>query len=150
MLQLLEKCSLIFSLMRLFMKYCMGIQVVEVFEDDYIIKSSADGVTNVEEIIWLKNKLIEISQNWRGKKWGYIADISKLQTVSTEVSSVLVNLHTEIFENGCSCVGFVEPINAFISRQAAVHNRLSDAELQEGHFHDFDEAFNWAKNIIAS
>lgn len=132
------------------MKYCMGIQVVEVFEDDYIIKSSADGVTKVEEIIWLKNKLIEIAQNWRGKKWGYIADISKLQTVSTEVSSVLVNLHTEIFENGCSCVGFVEPINAFISRQAAVHNRLSDAELQEGHFHDFDEAFNWAKNIIAS
>ncbi|MBO5825490.1 MAG: hypothetical protein J6R03_02600 [Treponema sp.] len=132
------------------MKYCMGIQVVEVFEDDYIIKSSADGVTNVEEIIWLKNKLIEIAQNWRGKKWGYIADISKLQTVSIEISSVLVNLHTEIFENGCSCVGFVEPINAFISRQAAVHNRLSDAELQEGHFHDFDEAFNWAKNIIAS
>ncbi len=132
------------------MKYCMGIQVVEVFEDDYIIKSSADGVTNVEEIIWLKNKLIEIAQNWRGKKWGYIADISKLQTVSIEVSSVLVNLHTKIFENGCSCVGFVEPINAFISRQAAVHNRLSDAELQEGHFHDFDEAFNWAKNIIAS
>ena len=132
------------------MKYCMGIQIVEVFEDDYIIKSSADGVTNVEEIIWLKNKLIEIAQNWRGKKWGYIADISKLQTVSIEVSSVLVNLHTEIFENGCSCVGFVEPINAFISRQAAVHNRLSDAELQEGHFHDFDEAFNWAKNIIAS
>ena len=132
------------------MKYCMGIQVVEVFEDDYIIKSSADGVTKVEEIIWLKNKLIEIVQNWRGKKWGYIADISKLQTVSTEVSSVLVNLHTEIFENGCSCVGFVEPINAFISRQAAVHNRLSDAELQEGHFHNFDEAFNWAKNIISS
>ena len=132
------------------MKYCMGIQIVEVFEDDYIIKSSADGVTNVEEIIWLKNKLIEIAQNWRGKKWGYIADISKLQTVSIEISSVLVNLHTEIFENGCSCVGFVEPINAFISRQAAVHNRLSDAELQEGHFHDFDEAFNWAKNIIAS
>lgn len=143
-------CSLIFPLMRLFMKYCMGIQIVEVFEDDYIIKSSADGVTNVEEIIWLKNKLIEIAQNWRGKKWGYIADISKLQTVSIEVSSVLVNLHTEIFENGCSCVGFVEPINAFISRQAAVHNRLSDAELQEGHFHNFDEAFNWAKNIIAS
>lgn len=132
------------------MKYCMGIQVVEVFEDDYIIKSSADGVTNVEEIIWLKNKLIEIAQNWRGKKWGYIADISKLQTVSIEISSVLVNLHTEIFENGCSCVGFVEPINAFISRQAAVHNRLSDAELQEGHFHNFDEAFNWAKNIISS
>ena len=132
------------------MKYCMGIQVVEVFEDDYIIKSSADGVTNVEKIIWLKNKLIEIAQNWRGKKWGYIADISKLQTVSIEISSVLVNLHTEIFENGCSCVGFVEPINAFISRQAAVHNRLSDAELQEGHFHNFDEAFNWAKNIIAS
>ena len=132
------------------MKYCMGIQVVEVFEDDYIIKSSADGVTNVEEIIWLKNKLIEIAQNWRGKKWGYIADISKLQTVSIEISSVLVNLHTEIFENGCSCVGFVEPINAFISRQAAVHNRLSDAELQEGHFHNFDEAFNWAKKIIAS
>ena len=132
------------------MKYSMGIQIVEVFEDDYIIKSSADGVTNVEEIIWLKNKLIEIAQNWRGKKWGYIADISKLQTVSIEISSVLVNLHTEIFENGCSCVGFVEPINAFISRQAAVHNRLSDAELQEGHFHNFDEAFNWAKKIIAS
>ena len=94
--------------------------------------------------------MIEIAQNWRGKKWGYIADISKLQTVSIEISSVLVNLHTEIFENGCSCVGFVEPINAFISRQAAVHNRLSDAELQEGHFHDFDEAFIWAKNIISS
>ena len=75
------------------MRYCKGVQKIEVFEDDLIIKSGADGVTNVEEIIWLKEKLLEISKKWQGKKWAYIADISKLEIVPTEVSSELIKLH---------------------------------------------------------
>ena len=47
------------------MRYCKGVQKIEVFEDDLIIKSGADGVTNVEEIIWLKEKLLEISKKWK-------------------------------------------------------------------------------------
>lgn len=131
------------------MGYCKGVQKIEVFEDDLIIKSGADGVTNVEEIIWLKEKLLEISKKWKGKKWAYIADISKLEIVPTEVSSELIKLHVEIFKNGCACVGFVEPEKAFISRQAAVHNRMSNTGLQEGHFNSFDDAFSWAKEIIS-
>lgn len=131
------------------MRYCKGVQKIEVFEDDLIIKSGADGVTNVEEIIWLKEKLLEISKKWKGKKWAYIADISKLEIVPTEVSSELIKLHVEIFKNGCVCVGFVEPEKAFISRQATVHNRMSNAGLQEGHFNSFDDAFSWAKEIIS-
>ena len=88
------------------MEYCKGIQKIEVFENDFVIKSSADGITNVEEIAWLKDKLVEISKNWEGKKWAYIADISKLQIVPTEVSSELIQLHVEIYNNGCVCVGF--------------------------------------------
>lgn len=130
------------------MRYCKGVQKIEVFEDDLIIKSGADGVTNVEEIIWLKEKLLEISKKWKGKKWAYIADISKLEIVPTEVSSELIKLHVEILKNGCVCVGFVEPEKAFISRQAAVHNRMSNTGLQEGHFNSFDDAFSWAKEII--
>lgn len=131
------------------MRYCKGVQKIEVFEDDLIIKSGAYGVTNVEEIIWLKEKLLEISKKWKGKKWAYIADISKLEIVPTEVSSELIKLHVEIFKNGCVCVGFVEPEKAFISRQAAVHNRMSNTGLQEGHFNSFDDAFSWAKEIIS-
>lgn len=52
------------------MKYCKGVQKIEVFEDDLIIKSGADGVTNVEEIIWLKEKLLEISKKMERKKVG--------------------------------------------------------------------------------
>ena len=76
-------------------------------------------------------------------------DISKLEIVPTEVSSELIKLHVEIFKNGCVCVGFVEPEKAFISRQAAVHNRMSNTGLQEGHFNSFDDAFSWAKEIIS-
>ena len=131
------------------MEYCKGIQKIEVFENDFVIKSSADGITNVEEIAWLKDKLVEISKNWEGKKWAYIADISKLEIVPTEVSSELIKLHVEIFKNGCVCVGFVEPEKAFISRQAAVHNRMSNTGLQEGHFNSFEDALSWAKEIIS-
>lgn len=131
------------------MEYCKGIQKIEVFENDFVIKSSADGITNVEEIAWLKDKLVEISKNWEGKKWAYIADISKLQIVPTEVSSELIQLHVEIYNNGCVCVGFVEPEKAFISRQASVHNRMSNTGLQEGHFNSFYDAFSWAKEIIS-
>ena len=131
------------------MEYCKGILKLEVFEDDFIVKSSADGITNVEEITWLKDKLIEISKIWPGKKWAYIADISKLEIVSTEVSSVLIQLHVEIFNNGCACIGFVEPEKAFISRQASVHNRMSNTGLQEGHFNSFEQALAWAKEIIS-
>lgn len=131
------------------MEYCKGIQKIEVFENDFVIKSSADGITNVEEIAWLKDKLVEISKNWEGKKWAYIADISKLQIVPTEVSSELIQLHVEIYNNGCVCVGFVEPEKAFISRQAAVHNRMSNTGLQEGHFNSFEQALAWAKELIS-
>lgn len=131
------------------MEYCKGIQKIEVFENDFVIKSSADGITNVEEIAWLKDKLVEISKNWEGKKWAYIADISKLQIVPTEVSSELIQLHVEIYNIGCVCVGFVEPEKAFISRQAAVHNRMSNTGLQEGHFNSFEDALSWAKEIIS-
>lgn len=131
------------------MEYCKGIQKIEVFENDFVIKSSADGITNVEEIAWLKDKLVEISKNWEGKKWAYIADISKLQIVPTEVSSELIQLHVEIYNNGCVCVGFVEPEKAFISRQASVHNRMSNTGLQEGHFNSFEDALSWAKEIIS-
>ena len=132
------------------MKFITDVKLLLKITQEYVNAQFTIAFSAIFSLLFLLYSYIFDAQNWRGKKWGYIADISKLQTVSTEVSAVLVNLHTEIFENGCSCIGFVEPINAFISRQAAVHNRLSDAELQEGHFHDFDEAFNWAKNIIAS
>ena len=53
------------------MRYCKGVQKIEVFEDDLIIKSGADGVTNVEEIIWLKEKLLEILVRQSFKKPRY-------------------------------------------------------------------------------
>lgn len=131
------------------MEYCKGVQKIKVFEDQLIIWSAAEGCTNEEEIIWLKGKLIEISNKWKGKKWAYIADISKLAVVPTEVSSELIKLHVDIFNNGCACLAFVEAEDAFISRQASIHNRMSNIALQEGHFNSFEQAFSWAKKVIS-
>mgnify|MGYP003436685776 FL=1 len=130
------------------MEYTKGIQKIEVFEKDRIIKSSAVGVTNVEEVTWLKDTLIEIAKKNNWESWAYIADISKLEPVAIEVSSVLVKLHNSVYENGCACLAFVESKDTFTSKQASVHQKISTTVMKECHFDSFDEAYSWVKENL--
>lgn len=131
------------------MDYCKGVQRIEVFENEHIIKSTAVGVSSIEDTQWLKDKIIELSSKWKGEKWVYIADISKLEPVSIEVSLIFVQLHTEIYENGCVGIGFVEKKDVFTSKQASVHQKMSSSDLKEGHFSTYEEVHDWAISILS-
>lgn len=125
-----------------------GAQEVQVFPEKHIIKSSAKGETNVAEVRWLTELILESSSSWKEIGWGYVVGISDMEPVNHEVSKELVELHKKVEMAGCKAIAFIDP-NAFvISMQAKKHQRKSKTSNKEKHFKTEEEAFAWVEKIL--
>ena len=51
------------------MKQTYGARYIETYPGQRILKSGVVGATNVNEIIWLTNTLINLSSVWKLKGW---------------------------------------------------------------------------------
>lgn len=125
-----------------------GAQIVEFIAGKRIIKSSAAGATNEEEVRWLTNTLVGTAAQWKSAGWGYIVDISKMSPATPEVSKELINLHTQLTAAGCKAMAFVEGFSFVLAAQAKEHQKQSHAAIQEGHFRTEAEAIQWIEAII--
>ena len=125
-----------------------GVQKVETIPGKKIIKSSAVGATNVEEVRWLTNTLVNTSAMWKSSGWGYIIDITKMAPAAPEVSGELVNLHKALATSGCRAMAFVEGGAFFLAAQAKQHQKQANAAVLEGHFPTEAEAVKWLNTIV--
>ena len=130
------------------MKFTHGAQVVETITGKRVIKSSAAGATNVEEVKWLTNKLVATSAPWKTTGWAYIVDISKMAPATPDVSKELINLHSQLTAAGCKAMAFVEGAAFVLAAQAKEHQKQSHAIIREGHFRTEAEALKWVDTII--
>lgn len=130
------------------MKFTYGVQIVETIPGKRIIKSSAAGATNAEEVRWLTNKLVSTAAIWKASGWAYIVDISKMAPAAPEVSKELINLHTQLTAAGCKAMAFVEGSAFVLAAQAKEHQRQSHAIIKEGHFKTEADALKWIDTII--
>lgn len=130
------------------MKTTHGAQTVETYTGKRIIKSGAVGSTTVEEVQWLTKTLEKSAAPWKSTGWAYICDISKMSPVTPDISKELVNLHKVLEESGCKAMAFVAANAIFTDAQAKVHQKQSQAAVQEGHFKSEAEAIAWVETII--
>lgn len=130
------------------MKLTYGAQVVETFPGKKIIKSSAAGATNAEEVRWLTKTLVTHSASWKNTGWAYIVDISKMAPAAPEVSKELINLHSQLTAAGCKAMAFVEGGAFVLAAQAKEHQKQSHAVIREGHFRTEAEAIKWIETIV--
>ncbi len=125
-----------------------GVQQIYVYSDERIIKSSATGSTNVKEIQWLSDNMINFASDWKEKGWGYICCIGDMTPVSNEESEALIVLHKKIEEANCKAIAFVNPATFVIGVQAKKHQKKSKAAYKEKHFKTEEEAKAWLKEIL--
>jgi hypothetical protein len=130
------------------MKKSFGAQTVETILGHRIVKSGAVGVTNVEEIEWLVNTLLECSSAWSSSGWGYIVDISHMSPVTKEVSDELVSLHIALSKVGCKAMAFVDRGSFMTAAQAQQHSKKSHTGIEEKHFRTEEEATKWISERI--
>lgn len=127
-----------------------GVQEIHVHSDKRVIKSGATGSTNVEEVRWLADKLVEYAEPWKECGWGYLVDIGDMTPVSSEISKELVELHKKLEEIGCKAIAFIDPDVFVIAVQAKNHQRKSKASYKEKHFRTEAEAFAWLEKILCN
>lgn len=125
-----------------------GAQEVQVFTEKHIIKSSAKGETNVAEVRWLTELILESSSTWKEDGWGYVVGINDMTPVSSEVSKELVELHKKVEVAGCKAIAFIDPDAFVISMQAKKHQRKSKTSNKEKHFKTEEEAFSWVEKVL--
>lgn len=130
------------------MKQVRGAQTVETIVGKRIIKSGANGATNVDEIKWLINTLVTNSAPWKTKGWAYMIDITKMAPAAPEVSKELVNLHSALLNAGCKAMAFVEGSAFMVAAQAKGHEKQANTGIREGHFKTEPEALKWIDTIV--
>ena len=113
-----------------------------------VIKSSAVGATNAQEVRWLTTTLVNNSAAWKATGWAYVVDISKMSPAAPEVSKELVNLHKQLTAAGCKAMAFVEGSAFMLAAQAKQHQKESHAVIKEGHFRTEAEAMKWVETIV--
>lgn len=125
-----------------------GAQEVQVFPEKHIIKSSAKGETNVAEVRWLTELILESASSWKETGWGYVVGINDMEPVNHEVSKELVELHKKVEIAGCKAIAFIDPNALILSLQAKKHQRKSKTSNKEKHFKTEEEAFAWVEKIL--
>ncbi len=131
-----------------------GAQQIYVYEDKKIIKSTAVGSTNVEEIQWLAKSMLEYSKDWIDSGWGYLCCIGDMNPVTSEVSEELINFHKQLQQANLRGIAFVnphllsDPDSMVIDVQAKKHHKKSKASYKEKHFRTEEEGIEWLKKIL--
>ncbi len=126
-----------------------GAQQIYVYEEKRIIKSSATGKTNEEEVQWLTDKMLEYSEEWKDCGWGYLVGIGDMEPVTAEVSAMLIEFHKKLESAGCKAIAFVESDAFVIAVQAKRHGKKSKTAYKEKHFKREKEAMDWLEKMLS-
>lgn len=125
-----------------------GTQQIHVYSEKRIVKSSAVGTTNVEEVRWLAEKMLGFTREWKDCGWGYLCGIGDMTPVTPDVSAELIEFHKRLEEAGCKAIAFVDPDAFVIAAQAKKHQKKSKASYKEKHFKTDEEAVAWLEKIL--
>ncbi len=124
-----------------------GAQTVEVVPGRRIICSTGVGKTNVDEIKWLTETVLNEARSWKATGWGYVPDCTEMDPVTPDVGNELVAMTKVFVENGCKAAAFIDGSSVMLKVQAQSHTKRSNTGLAEQHFRTRDEALNWLKEL---
>lgn len=125
-----------------------GAQSVETIPGRKIVLSAGVGKTNIEELKWLTETVLENATAWKSTGWAYIADCSKMNPVTPAEGGELVTMTKKFVEAGCIAFGFAEGSSVMLKLQAQKNTQRSETGVLEGHFATVDEVLTWLKNTV--
>jgi len=125
-----------------------GAQSVETIPGRKIVLSAGVGKTNVEELKWLTETVLDCAKAWRGTGWAYIADCSKMSPVGPSEGGELVRMTKAFVDAGCEAFGFAEGSSVLLKIQAQKNTERSETGVIEGHFATVEEVLEWLKNEV--
>ena len=124
-----------------------GAQSVDVIPGRKIILSAGVGKTNIDELKWLTETVLDAAKNW-SSGWAYIADCSKMSPVTPAEGGTLVTMTKKFVEAGCKAFAFAEGKSVMLKIQAQKNTERSNTGIPEGHFATVEEALDWLKKEI--
>lgn len=125
-----------------------GAQSVEVITGRRIVLSTGVGKTNIDELKWLTDTVLESAAAWKSTGWAYIADCSQMSPVSPAEGGELVTMTKKFVEAGCKAFGFAEGKSIMLKIQAQKNTERSQTGVAEGHFATVEEVLDWLKTEI--
>ncbi len=125
-----------------------GAQTVETIPGRKIVLSSGVGRTNIDELKWLTQTVLDEAKAWKLTGWAYIADCSQMSPVSPAEGGELVRMTKSFVDAGCKAFGFAEGKSIMLKVQAKKNTERSETGVVEGHFETVDEVLEWLKNEV--
>lgn len=125
-----------------------GAQSVKVIPGRNIVLSAGVGKTNINELKWLSETVLEEAKEWKTSGWAYIADCSQMNPVTPVEAGELVVMTQKFVEAGCKAFGFAEGGSVMLKVQAKKNTERSKTGVTEGHFATVDEVLRWLEKDI--
>ncbi len=125
-----------------------GAQSVETISGRHIVLSAGVGKTNIDELKWLEETVLNEAKMWKSSGWAYIADCSQMSPVSPAEGTQLVHMTQAFVDAGCKAFGFAEGKSIMLKVQAQKNTERSQTGVIEGHFATVEEVLDWLKNDI--
>jgi len=125
-----------------------GAQSVETIPGRKIILSAGVGKTNIDELKWLTETVLQSAALWKNTGWAYIADCSKMDPVGASEGGELVKMTKAFVDAGCKAFGFAEGSSIMLKIQAQKNTQRSETGVLEGHFATVEEALAWIKEAV--
>ena len=125
-----------------------GAQSVETIPGRHIVLSAGVGKTNVDELKWLEETVLNEAKAWKSASWAYIADCSQMSPVSPVEGTQLVHMTQAFVDAGCKAFGFAEGKSIMLKVQAQKNTERSQTGVMEGHFETVEQVLDWLKNDI--
>ena len=125
-----------------------GAQSVETISGRHIVLSAGVGKTNIDELKWLEETVLNEAKAWKTSGWAYIADCTQMKPIGPKESSVLVKMTKAFVDAGCKAFGFAEGASVMLKIQAKKNTQMSDTGVIEGHFATVEEVLDWLKTDL--
>lgn len=125
-----------------------GAQTVDVIPGRKIVLSAGVGKTNVDELKWLTETVLNSAKAWKSSGWAYIADCSQMSPVTPAEGGELVTMTKKFVEAGCKAFAFAEGKSVLLKVQAQKNTERSKTGIIEGHFETVEEALDWLKKEV--
>lgn len=125
-----------------------GAQTVNVIPGRKIVLSAGVGKTNVDELKWLTETVLNSAKTWKSSGWAYIADCSQMSPVTPAEGGELVTMTKKFVEAGCKAFAFAEGKSVLLKVQAQKNTERSKTGVVEGHFETVEEALDWLKKEV--
>lgn len=125
-----------------------GAQSVEVIPGRNIVYSAGVGKTNIDELVWLTDVVLESAAAWKNSGWAYVADCSQMKPVTPAEGGQLVEMTKKFVDAGCKAFGFVDGNSIMLKVQAQKNTQRSETGVLEGHFATKEETLAWIKEEV--